>query len=97
MSTNAKPSISMSPEPAVKHREQGIRIFMWPKVIFLYPTAVVVRSDWTRRLESGTKTVGMLAFFAVALWLLARPLDDAAPEGVPDTSARTLENEEAVR
>jgi len=28
-------------EPAVKHREQGIRIFMWPKVIFLYPTAIV--------------------------------------------------------
>jgi hypothetical protein len=23
------------------HREQGIRIFMWPKVIFLYPTAIV--------------------------------------------------------
>jgi hypothetical protein len=24
-----------------KHREKGIRIFMWPKVIFLYPTAIV--------------------------------------------------------
>jgi len=23
------------------HREPGIRIFMWPKVIFLYPTAIV--------------------------------------------------------
>jgi hypothetical protein len=23
------------------HREKGIRIFMWPKVIFLYPTAIV--------------------------------------------------------
>jgi hypothetical protein len=24
-----------------QHREKGIRIFMWPKVIFLYPTALV--------------------------------------------------------
>jgi alpha-1,2-mannosyltransferase len=60
----------------------------WKKT--LYPTAEVVRGDWTRRVESGTKTVGMLAFFAVALWLLARP-----PEGGSDTSARTLENDEA--
>jgi alpha-1,2-mannosyltransferase len=66
---------------------------MWKKT--LYPTADVIRSDWTRHLESGTKTVGMLAFLAVALWLLARPLDGAAPEGGPETSARTLDGEEA--
>ena len=36
MSTDAKPSMT-TPEPTPKHREQGIRIFMWPKVIFLYP------------------------------------------------------------
>lgn len=41
MSTDAKPSSPLTtPEPTVK-REQGIRIFMWPKVIFLYPTAIV--------------------------------------------------------
>ena len=40
MSSDAKPSIP-TPEPTPKHREQGIRIFMWPKVIFLYPTAIV--------------------------------------------------------
>ena len=66
---------------------------MWKKT--LYPTADVIRSDWTRHLESGTKTVGMLAFFAVALWLLARPPEAVAPEGVPETSARTIEPEEA--
>ena len=66
---------------------------MWKKT--LYPTADVIRSDWTRHLESGTKTVGMLAFLAVALWLLARPLEGAAPEGGPETSARTLHGEEA--
>jgi hypothetical protein len=38
MSTDAKPSTPAAPP---KHREQGIRIFMWPKVIFLYPTAIV--------------------------------------------------------
>jgi hypothetical protein len=27
--------------PAVKKREPGLKIFMWPKVIFLYPTAIV--------------------------------------------------------
>jgi hypothetical protein len=63
---------------------------MWKKT--LYPTPDVIRSDWTRHLESGTKTVGMLAWFAVALWLLARPLDHAAPEEGPEASARTLES-----
>ena len=42
MSTDAKPSTSSSlPTTSTQHREPGIRIFMWPKVIFLYPTAVV--------------------------------------------------------
>jgi hypothetical protein len=40
MSSEAKPSMT-TPEPAAQHRAQGIRIFMWPKVIFLYPTAIV--------------------------------------------------------
>ena len=40
MSSDAKPSMT-TPEPTPQHREQGIRIFMWPKVIFLYPTAIV--------------------------------------------------------
>jgi hypothetical protein len=42
MSTNTKSSPS-APPPSVPtyHREKGIRIFMWPKVIFLYPTAIV--------------------------------------------------------
>jgi hypothetical protein len=35
MSTDAKPSAPL------QHREKGIKIFMWPKVIFLYPTAIV--------------------------------------------------------
>lgn len=39
MSTDAKPMTT--PEPAPKSRQQGLRIFMWPKVIFLYPTAIV--------------------------------------------------------
>ncbi|MGO9465125.1 MAG: hypothetical protein ACLQIB_58915 [Isosphaeraceae bacterium] len=42
MSTNAKPSPAPSSSPTpVQHIEKGIRIFMWPKVIFLYPTAIV--------------------------------------------------------
>lgn len=42
MSTDAKPSNPLTtPEPRAKTREQGIRIFMWPKVIFMYPTAIV--------------------------------------------------------
>jgi hypothetical protein len=40
MSTEAKPSLPATPETPVQPR-QGIRIFMWPKVIFLYPTAIV--------------------------------------------------------
>jgi hypothetical protein len=41
MSTDAKRTTPTSAEPTPKHREKGIRIFMWPKVIFLYPTAIV--------------------------------------------------------
>jgi hypothetical protein len=41
MSTDAKPATTPPSSPAIKPREQGIRIFMWPKVIFLYPTAIV--------------------------------------------------------
>jgi hypothetical protein len=40
MSSDAKPSMT-TPEATPQHRVQGIRIFMWPKVIFLYPTAIV--------------------------------------------------------
>jgi hypothetical protein len=39
MSTDAKPSTPTV--PAAPHRQKGIKIFMWPKVIFLYPTAIV--------------------------------------------------------
>jgi hypothetical protein len=39
MSTDAKSAPSSS--SPTHHREPGIRIFMWPKVIFLYPTAIV--------------------------------------------------------
>src|SRR4051812_43720841 len=42
MSMDAKPVTSSStPASPTLHREKGIRIFMWPKVIFLYPTAIV--------------------------------------------------------
>jgi hypothetical protein len=61
-----------------------------------YPTAEVVASDWTRRVESGSKTIAMLGYLAVVLWLLARPPDDVAPEGVSDSPARTLDSEEAT-
>ena len=48
MSTDAKPSPSSPTPPAhpVAHREKGMRIFMWPKVIFLYPTAIVALICW---------------------------------------------------
>ena len=42
MSTDAKPvTPSGGPGALPVHREKGIRVFMWPKVIFLYPTAIV--------------------------------------------------------
>jgi hypothetical protein len=41
MSTDAKSAPSPASVPPIKQREQGIKIFMWPKVIFLYPTAIV--------------------------------------------------------
>jgi len=41
MSTDAKPALPTTTEPTIQHRQQGIKIFMWPKVIFLYPTALV--------------------------------------------------------
>jgi hypothetical protein len=42
MSTDAKSASSpATPARAGAHHGPGIRIFMWPKVIFLYPTAIV--------------------------------------------------------
>jgi hypothetical protein len=38
MSTDAKPTSTTS---SPRHHDKGIRIFTWPKVIFLYPTAIV--------------------------------------------------------
>ena len=55
-----------------------------------YPTPEIVASDWSRRVESGTKTIAMLAYLAVALWLMARP-----PEEDPEIPPRTLDSEEA--
>ena len=46
MSTDAKPSPSSSTPPPLVHREKGMRIFVWPKVIFLYPTAIVALICW---------------------------------------------------
>ena len=40
MSMDAKPTAAPSSSPTPKH-QAGIKIFMWPKVIFLYPTAIV--------------------------------------------------------
>jgi hypothetical protein len=42
MSMDAKPPVpSPSTPPAIRHREKGIRIFMWPKVIYIFPSAIV--------------------------------------------------------
>ena len=42
MSMDAKPPVTAPSTPAhVKHREKGIRIFMWPKVIYIFPSAIV--------------------------------------------------------
>jgi hypothetical protein len=40
MSTGEKSTSPSSAVPIVK-RDKGLKIFMWPKVIFLYPTAIV--------------------------------------------------------
>ena len=42
MSMEAKPPVSTPATPTkVQHREKGIRIFMWPKVIYIFPSAIV--------------------------------------------------------
>ena len=38
--TRSQP-LRLQPGVTSRHHDQGIRIFMWPKVIFLYPTAIV--------------------------------------------------------
>lgn len=55
-----------------------------------YPTPDDVAADWTRRVESGTKTVGLLAYLAVAVWLLAR-----RPAEAGDGPNRRLEGDAA--
>jgi hypothetical protein len=42
MSMDAKPPVTTPSTPTkLKHREKGIRIFMWPKVIYIFPSAIV--------------------------------------------------------
>ncbi len=42
MSTDSKPPVpSASTPPPIKHREKGIRIFTWPKMIYIFPSAIV--------------------------------------------------------
>ncbi len=42
MSMDAKPPVTAPATPHhVQHREKGIRIFMWPKVIYIFPSAIV--------------------------------------------------------
>ena len=42
MSMDAKPTVTTpATPPTIKHREKGIRIFMWPKVIYIFPSAIV--------------------------------------------------------
>ena len=42
MSTDKKPpATAPSSSPTIKHREKGIRIFMWPKMIYIFPSAIV--------------------------------------------------------
>lgn len=49
----------------------GATVLMHKLTLYARPDVVV--GDWTRRVESGSKTVGLLAYLAVALWLLGRP------------------------
>jgi len=47
MSTDAKSApFPSTPPHHVASREKGMRIFTWPKVIFLYPTAIVALICW---------------------------------------------------
>src|SRR5271165_3402444 len=41
MSMPAKSAVSPIPASHPAHHDKGLRIFTWPKVIFLYPTAIV--------------------------------------------------------
>ncbi len=41
MSSDAKDSVPTSNPPRPRNGERGIRIFMWPKVIYIYPSAIV--------------------------------------------------------
>ena len=42
MSTDSKPPVpAPSTPPPIKHREKGIRIFTWPKMIYIFPSAIV--------------------------------------------------------
>ena len=42
MSMDSKPPVTSPPtSAAIRHREKGIRIFMWPKMIYIFPSAIV--------------------------------------------------------
>jgi hypothetical protein len=64
MSMDAKPPVtSPSMSTAVHRREKGIRIFTWPKVIYIFPSAIVALicaiGMWTLRNETHDPTKPM--------------------------------------
>jgi hypothetical protein len=89
MSTDAKSATSSStPVSSGPQRAPGIRIFMWPKVIFLYPTALValfcaLGMAWIHdRTHDPTKPIKA-----------AVPADQLSPghENLPDTAATSMD------
>jgi hypothetical protein len=91
MSTDAKTTTTTQQIP-VRHREKGIRIFMWPKMVFLYPTAIVALICWAGmtiiddRTHDPTKPISRAVERSHALWV--PPAQDEGPATDLDKVAR---------
>lgn len=88
MSMGSKPPASSPLTGAqVKHREKGIRIFMWPKVIYIFPSAIVALicaiGMWSLKEKSYDPSEPRGTSSPVAASKVASdPADKAAPQPV---------------
>src|SRR3954467_8118854 len=82
MSMDAKEPASTT--PALKHREKGIRIFTWPKVIYIFPSAIVslicAIGMWTLKNETHDPTKPMPGAAQAAPATTTAPTETTAAE-----------------
>ncbi len=94
MSSDSKPPVPTPPASAAKPREQGIRIFTYPKLIFMFPTLVAALICGIGMTLIGDKTADPIKTEKAAIKAKALEHPEAPPE---KTAPHLLKHERFVQ